>query len=153
MSELKIDEVVFDKLVKILKKHGLSELEYQDGETRIKISTATSQVQNIASIEQVSKISSKSLELATENGQDLALHEGALKSPMVGTSYMAPEPGASDFVALGQIVQKGDPVLIIEAMKVMNLIKAHKSGKIIHIAVTNCSPIEYGQLLVVIENQ
>jgi acetyl-CoA carboxylase biotin carboxyl carrier protein len=78
-------------------------------------------------------------------------HEGALKSPMVGTCYLAPEPGAANFINLGDTVQKDQPVLIIEAMKVMNLIKAHKAGTVTKIAVKNSDPVEYGQILLVIE--
>lgn len=82
---------------------------------------------------------------------DYSNSPGAIKSPMVGTCYLSPEPGATKFVNEGDIVKKDQPLLIIEAMKVMNYIKAPRDGKIIHIAVDDAQPIEFGQLLLVIE--
>lgn len=84
----------------------------------------------------------------TQNYQN---HPGAIKSPMVGTCYLSSEPNAPTFVNLGDTIKKGQPLLIIEAMKVMNYIKAPKDGKIVHIAVKDAQPIEYDQLLMVIE--
>lgn len=78
-------------------------------------------------------------------------HPGAVKSPMVGTCYLSPEPNSPTFVRIGDAVKKDQPLLIIEAMKVMNYIKAPKDGKLIHIAVEDAQPVEFGQLLVVIE--
>lgn len=76
---------------------------------------------------------------------------GAVTSPMVGTVYLSPEPGASNFVSKGDSVQEGDTLLIIEAMKVMNQIKAEKGGTVTHIAVDNEQPVEFGDVLVTIE--
>ena len=78
-------------------------------------------------------------------------HPGAVNSPMVGTAYSAPEPGKEPFIKLNSQVSKGDTLLIIEAMKVMNTITASKSGKIVFIGFEDSQPIEYDQLLVVIE--
>ncbi len=83
--------------------------------------------------------------------QDYGNHPGAVKSPMVGTCYLSPEPGVPTFVKTGDTVKKDQPLLIIEAMKVMNYIKAPKEGKIIHIAVEDAQPVEFGQLLMVID--
>ena len=76
---------------------------------------------------------------------------GAVNSPMVGTAYSSPEPGKETFIKLNSLVSIGDTLLIIEAMKVMNSITAHKSGKIVHIGFEDGQPIEFNQLLVVIE--
>ena len=84
-------------------------------------------------------------------GENLADHPGALKSPMVGTYYEGPEPGAPAFVKEGDTVKKGQTVCILEAMKVMNPITANKDGTVTHIACENGQPIEYDQLLLVIE--
>ncbi|MDR3030884.1 MAG: acetyl-CoA carboxylase, biotin carboxyl carrier protein [Holosporales bacterium] len=151
MASFKIDESVFDKLAEILKKHNLTEIEYKDGETKIRMSMAnnSSSVDTIATLGQAPK--SISIEAGPPLPTDFSKHPGALKSPMVGTCYLAPEPGAVNFVSIGDSVQEGQPLLIIEAMKVMNLIKSPKAGKIIHVAVKNSDPIEFGQLLVVIE--
>lgn len=82
---------------------------------------------------------------------DISSHPGTLTSPMVGTVYLAPEPGAPNFVAIGDNVTEGQTVLIVEAMKTMNQIPAHKSGKLTQILVENEHPIEYGEPLLIIE--
>jgi acetyl-CoA carboxylase biotin carboxyl carrier protein len=155
---LKIDESALDKLADILKRHNLSEVEYGDGDIRIKLTSYGKERQvNVSSAPpssvciQQTQDSSVSDQSEKDGALDLASHAGAVKSPMVGTCYLSPEPGAKNFVTLGDVVQNGQPILIIEAMKVMNLIKSQKAGKIIHIAVSNLDPIEYGQLLFVIE--
>jgi len=76
---------------------------------------------------------------------------GAVKAPMVGTAYLAPQPGELPFVRLGDIVTEGQPLLIIEAMKVMNEIRAHRPGRIAQILVVDAQPVEYGAILMLIE--
>ncbi|WP_332714071.1 acetyl-CoA carboxylase biotin carboxyl carrier protein [Pelagibacterium mangrovi] len=83
--------------------------------------------------------------------EDLASNPNTLTSPMVGTAYLAPEPGAKPFVEIGAKVTEGQTVLIIEAMKTMNQIPAHKSGTVTRVLVDDASPVEYGEPLVVIE--
>lgn len=84
-------------------------------------------------------------------GNDFANHPGAVKSPMVGTYYESAEPGAPAFIAVGDKVTKGQTLCIIEAMKVMNTISAPASGTVKHIACSNATPVEFDQLLVVVE--
>ncbi|GGA60088.1 acetyl-CoA carboxylase biotin carboxyl carrier protein [Pelagibacterium lentulum] len=88
---------------------------------------------------------------AAPAAEDLASNPGTLTSPMVGTAYMAPEPGAKPFVEIGSKVAEGQTVLIVEAMKTMNQIPAHKSGTVTRILVDDASPVEYGEPLLVIE--
>jgi len=88
---------------------------------------------------------------AASSGDDYANHAGAVKSPMVGTYYESAEPGAAPFVKEGDTVAKGQTICIIEAMKVMNTITASQAGTVKHIACENGQPVEYDQLLVVIE--
>ena len=88
---------------------------------------------------------------AATGGDDYANHAGAVKSPMVGTYYESAEPGAAPFVKEGDTVAKGQTICIIEAMKVMNTITASQAGTVKHIACENGQPVEYDQLLVVIE--
>lgn len=88
---------------------------------------------------------------AASGGDDYANHAGAVKSPMVGTYYESAEPGAAPFVKEGDTVAKGQTICIIEAMKVMNTITASQAGTVKHIACENGQPVEYDQLLVVIE--
>ena len=76
---------------------------------------------------------------------------GAVKAPIVGTAYLAPQPGAPPFVRLGDIVAEGQPLLIIEAMKVMNQIRAHRPGRLAQILVADAQPVEYGAVLMLIE--
>jgi acetyl-CoA carboxylase biotin carboxyl carrier protein len=87
----------------------------------------------------------------TDGGADPASHPGAVTSPMVGTVYMAAEPGAAPFVSVGQQVKEGDTVLIIEAMKTMNHIPAPRAGTIKRILVEDAGPVEFGAPLVIIE--
>ncbi len=150
---LKIDESVFDKLAEVLKKHNLTEVEYKYGDIKIKLSSNNFSQSSVPITQQKTVIEeqTKPLENEPTKEKDYNKHPGAVKSPMVGTCYMASEPGASPFISLGDSVQEGQPLLIIEAMKVMNLIKSPKAGKVVHIAVSNSDPIEFGQLLVVIE--
>jgi acetyl-CoA carboxylase biotin carboxyl carrier protein len=151
---MKVDESVFDRLVDILKKHGLNELEYSDRDVKIRIVASRG---NLVQTDIVSASTCNiqlSAEQETKNTPEImnfASHAGAVTSPMVGTCYLAPEPGARNFISVGESVQEGQPLVIIEAMKVMNLIKAPRAGKVIHIAVNNLEPIEFGQLLCVIE--
>ena len=154
MTSFKIDESVFDKLADILKKHNLSEIEYKDGDAKIRIcahNNVPTQVCSINTQEQQKTSGEIRSESQISEIKDFSNHIGAIKSPMVGTCYTAPEPGSPNFIEVGDEVQAGQPILIIEAMKVMNLIKAPKSGKIIHVAVSNGDPVEYDQLLLVIE--
>lgn len=88
---------------------------------------------------------------AAASADDLASNPGTLTSPMVGTAYLAPEPGAENYVSVGTKVAEGQTVLIVEAMKTMNQIPAHKSGTVTRILIEDAQPVEYGEPLVVIE--
>jgi acetyl-CoA carboxylase biotin carboxyl carrier protein len=88
---------------------------------------------------------------ASATPEDPAKHPGAVPSPMVGTAYLRPEPGAAPFVSVGDQVKEGQTLLIIEAMKTMNQIPAPKAGKVSRILVEDASPVEYGSPLVIIE--
>jgi acetyl-CoA carboxylase biotin carboxyl carrier protein len=85
-----------------------------------------------------------------ETSADLSANPGALKSPMVGTAYIAPEPGAKPFCKVGDQVSEGQTLFIVEAMKTMNPITAHKSGKIDQILVVNAQAVEFGEVLAII---
>jgi acetyl-CoA carboxylase biotin carboxyl carrier protein len=83
--------------------------------------------------------------------QDLAAHPGAVASPMVGVAYLSPEPGSPPFVSVGQAVAAGQPLLLIEAMKTFNQIKAPKAGTVASILVQSGAPVEYGEVLIILE--
>ena len=142
-------------LSNIVNNDNLSELEYETDEFKIKIAKHSkeifSQVQSIVgqapketSVEETNKTISTVDKFTSE-------HTGAVNSPMVGTAYSSSEPGKEPFIKINSSVEKGDTLLIIEAMKVMNSITAHKSGKIIFIGFEDNQPVEYKQILLIIE--
>ncbi|MBX9942925.1 MAG: acetyl-CoA carboxylase, biotin carboxyl carrier protein, partial [Reyranella sp.] len=88
---------------------------------------------------------------APAGGADLAKHPGAVTSPMVGTAYLAPEPGKPNFVSIGDKVAAGQTLLIIEAMKTFNPIKAPKAGTVAQILIDNAQPVEFGEALMIVE--
>ena len=139
--------------VDMMNKDNLSELEYEHLDVKIKISNKiTNDNENIfrtinKNIEEVKIDNDTKNNLETPNNN----HPGALNSPMVGTAYAAAEPGKDPFVKINSSVKKGDTVLIIEAMKVMNSITAHKSGKITFIGFEDNQPVEFNQILLIIE--
>ena len=154
MSSLKFDEKVFEKLAAILKTNDLTEIEYNEGETKIRMTRQQVNREIVCSTQQLQTVVQNSNDKRIENEQqpqDYTNHPGAVTAKMVGTCYLAPEPGAKTFVEIGSEVMEGDSLLIIEAMKVMNIIKSPIGGKVVHIAVQDGEPVEFGQLLVVIE--
>ena len=139
----------------IVNNDNLSELEYETDDFKIKIAkqsreitagihTIANQAPKEISVEELNKTISNSDKFTNE-------HPGALNSPMVGTAYSSSEPGKDPFIKINSTVEKGDTLLIIEAMKVMNTIAAHKSGKITFIGFEDNQPIEFNQLLLIIE--
>ena len=146
---------IIQKFVDMVIKNNLLELEYEASDFKIKvvknikIPFSTSQ-ETIGSLPDTRKNKDVS-ETIEKLEQFTNKHAGAVNSPMVGTAYSAPEPGKDPFIKLNSQVSKGDTLLIIEAMKVMNTITAHKSGKILFIGFEDKQPVEFDQLLVVIE--
>ena len=146
---------IVQQCVDMVNKDNLLELEYEADDFKVKVvknmktSFSTPQetivsIPNASENEEASK-SIKKVEQFTNK------HPGAVNSPMVGTAYSAPEPGKDSFIKLNSQVTKGDTLLIIEAMKVMNTIAAPKSGKVVFIGFEDSQPVEFDQLLVVIE--
>ena len=145
---------IVQDFVDIVNNNDLSELEYEAKDFKIKIINNCNNLPN--SQETVihtakANVSEKSNKIQNEPENFTNKHPGAVNSPMVGTAYSSPEPGKETFVKLNSLVSKGDTLLIIEAMKVMNSITAHKSGKVVFIGFVNSQPIEFDQVLVVIE--
>ena len=140
--------------VDIVNKDNLSELEYEADGIKVKIVSKNflqdkPQDQIIHKVEkrEIKELPKKDVETAKFTSE----HPGAVNSPMVGTAYSAPEPGKEPFIKLNSSVSKGDTLLIIEAMKVMNTIVAHKSGKVVFIGFEDSQPVEFNELLVIIE--
>jgi acetyl-CoA carboxylase biotin carboxyl carrier protein len=142
----KIDEEAIRKLAKLLDETKLTEIEISDEEDRsIRVSRGTTGVVAAAPALAAAPAVAGAAPIA---GAD---HPNAVKSPMVGTVYMSASPGAPAFIESGKAVKQGDTLLIVEAMKVMNPIKAPKAGMVKDILVGDGQPVEFGQALVVIE--
>ncbi|MDA0340140.1 MAG: acetyl-CoA carboxylase, biotin carboxyl carrier protein [Proteobacteria bacterium] len=140
-----VDSELVHKLAKLLEETGLGEIEYATDTWRIRVARPTAPVTTLAA-----PPFTAAAPVVAEAAPAID-HAGALKSPMVGTAYLAPDPQSSPFVSVGSSVVEGDTVMIIEAMKVMNTIPAHRSGMIKEILVTSGQPAEFGQVLMVIE--
>lgn len=148
-----IDGDAVRQLANILVETDLSEIEYEDDGRRVRVAravAATAMVTPVAAPTVVSAPVTPAIDTPAPVA-DVSKHPGLVKSPLVGTAYIAPEPGASPFVSVGASVTAGQTLLIIEAMKVMNPIKATKSGKISQIFVTDGQPIEFDEPLMIIE--
>jgi acetyl-CoA carboxylase biotin carboxyl carrier protein len=139
-----LDAELIRTLAALLNETGLTEIEYAIGDRRIRVA----RVPQGAGPAPIRAAAAATDILA---GAPPAEHAGAVKAPMVGTAYLAPEPGAPPFVRLGDSVADGQPLLIIESMKVMNQIGAHRSGRISQILVADAQPVEYGAVLMLIE--
>ncbi len=139
------DEDTIRGLARLLDETGLTEIEIERGGERIRIGRKARSVQVAAP----AAVAAAPL-VASPVGEP-AKHPGAVPSPMVGTAYLAPSPGARPFVDVGQAVKAGETVLIIEAMKTMNQIPATRSGTVTQILVEDGQPVEFGEILMIIE--
>jgi acetyl-CoA carboxylase biotin carboxyl carrier protein len=142
--DLDIDAV--RKLAKLLEETGLSEIEYAEGDRKIRCVGLRATVQVAAPVAAAPAVAAPAAAPAAP-----VVSGTPVPSPMVGTIYMAPSPGAAPFIKVGDKVKQGDTLLIIEAMKVMNPIKAPKGGTITQISVEDAKPVEFGETLVIIE--
>ena len=147
-SEPQVDAALIRQLADLLSETGLTEIEYGHGEMRIRVARHAAPVAAMAYPTAPSPASAPAAAGASE--ADLGPGE-PVKSPMVGTVYLAPEPGAPSFVRAGEQVNQGQTLLIIEAMKVMNQIRAPKAGRIARILVADGAPVEFGEVLVLID--
>ena len=139
---MKIDKKLIKELVDHLDEFNLTELEYSDGEKKIKVSKGSK-----ANLEQRSNavVSNNKAVLSSEE-------EGtAVKSPIIGTAYLAPEPGSKKFIEIGDKIKKGQTIMIIEAMKTMNHVPSTSDGVVKKILVNDGQPVEFGQTLVLLK--
>tara|TARA_B100000886_G_C20270032_1_gene426661 strand:+ start:106 stop:531 length:426 start_codon:yes stop_codon:yes gene_type:complete len=141
---MKIDKKLIKELVDNLKEFDLTELEYQDGPKKIKVSKAFKSIE-------VGKTSSvvspnKSVLKSTDESDGIRV-----KSPIIGTAYLSPEPGAKKFVEVGDKIKKGQTVMIVEAMKTMNHVPSTADGEIKKILIEDGQPVEFGQTLVLLK--
>jgi acetyl-CoA carboxylase biotin carboxyl carrier protein len=139
-------------LAELLNKTGLSEIEIEKSGLKVRVARAVTVQAAVAAPAAVAAAPAPPAAGAGKPaGNDPAKHPGAVKSPMVGTCYRSPEPGAPVFIDVGSRVSQGDTLLIIEAMKTMNQIPAPHAGKVTAVLVENGQPVEFGEPLVIIE--
>ncbi len=151
---MKIDSKAIKQLAKLLDETGLNEIEVAEGEQMIRVNKGAMIAGATVAAAAPSMPSDPTVpQAANTSAPDTVTgdHPGAVTSPMVGTAYASPEPSAPNFAPKGSQVSEGDTLLIIEAMKVMNPIKAHKSGTVTQVLFENGQPIEFGDVLMVIE--
>lgn len=147
----RIDQQMIRDLADLLNETGLTEIEWSEGALKVRV-TKGGTVMAAAPMPAYAPAPAGGAAPATAAAaSDDAAHPGAVKSPMVGTVYVAPEPGAAAFVKVGDTVNAGQTVLIVEAMKTMNPITAPKGGRVARILIENQQPVEFGQVLLVIE--
>ena len=140
------------KLSQLMSKEKITKLKYERSDFKLSIDKNT-QSENLTTFQTPKLVETEIKEnknLETKTNFDVN-HPGALKAPMVGTAYVSPEPGKAPFIRIGDTVSNNQPLLIIEAMKVMNTITAPKGGKIAFIGFEDGQPVEFEQLLVIIE--
>lgn len=153
MAKIDIDSELIRELAHLLEETGLTEIEVGDGERRIRVARGPAGlVQAMAAPVAATVAAPAASATSAERAVKIdASHPGAVTSPMVGTVYVAPEPGAPPFVQAGDKVNEGQTLFIVEAMKVMNPIRAPRSGKVAQVLVENGAPVEYGEVLLLLE--
>ena len=145
MSGFDVDSDLIRRLAELLDETGLSEIEVGEGEHRVRVVRAGTD----AAAPAANPAPAAADAPATADAD--ASHPGAVTSPMVGTVYTAPEPGAPPYVKVGDTVSEGQPLFVIEAMKVMNPIRAPRAGTVTRVLVQNRDPVEYGDVLLILE--
>jgi acetyl-CoA carboxylase biotin carboxyl carrier protein len=151
MAKFEMDTEFVRKLAQILHETHLGEIELADGDKRIRVARPTVSVAAPAAVPVMSAAPAGAPAGAAASSADLGKHPGAVTSPMIGTAYLAPEPGKPNFVSVGDKVTAGQTLLIIEAMKTFNPIKAPKAGTVTQILVANARPVEFGEPLMIVE--
>ena len=141
---MKINKKLIKELVDHLKEFELTELEYQEGQNKIKVSKASKSIDKIKTSAVVSP--NKSVLKSSDESEGIRV-----KSPIIGTAYLAPEPGAKKFVEVGDKIKKGQTVMIVEAMKTMNHVPSTADGEVKKILIENGSPVEFGQTLILLK--
>ena len=140
---MKINKNIIKELTEYLKEFDLTEIEYTEKDIKVKVSKSSGT--NIATVKEIKS------ELKTENIKLDNISGTEVPSPMIGTAYLAPEPGGKKFVEVGKKINKGDTIMIVEAMKTMNHVPSPIAGTIKKICVEDGQPVEYGHTIAIIE--
>ena len=141
---MKIDKKLIIELVYHLNEFNLTELEYQDGQTKVKVSKASKGIEQVKS---ASLVSPNKAVLSEKDDSDGI----RVKSPIIGTAYLSPEPGAKKFIELGDKIKKGQTVMIVEAMKTMNHVPSSSDGVVSEICVDDGQPVEFDQKIIILK--
>ena len=144
---MKIDKKIIKELTEYLDEFNLTELEYTTKDTKIKVSKNNNTLNNQA----LKNLSVNNLSNTDSKDTANKISGIEVKSPIIGTAYHAPEPGAKKFVEVGKKIKKGDTVMIVEAMKTMNHVPSTSSGMVKEILVADGQPVEFGQVLITLE--
>ena len=143
---MKIDKKIIKELTDYLSEFNLTEIEYTEKDIKVKVSKSISSNSN----QVVSSISSNPINTETQN-QKKIISGIEITSPIIGTAYHSPEPGAKKFIEVGKKIKKGDTIMIVEAMKTMNHVPSSSDGIVKEICVDDGQPVEFGQTLIVLE--
>jgi len=144
---MKIDKNIIKELTEYLNEFNLTEIEYTDKDTKIKVSKSTSSI----STQSLSIPNPPSPGRVAAEAMEEKIYGTEVKSPIIGTAYLAAEPGAKKFAEVGKKIKKGETVMIIEAMKTMNHVPSTADGIIKEICVEDGQPVEYGQTIIIVE--
>ena len=147
MTRIPFDPDAIRALAAVLSETGLTEIEIAEKDSRIRIVRAAAP----SVVAAAPLVAPAAVAAPATVAPDEASHPGAVLSPMVGVAYQSPEPGAPPFVTVGQSVEAGQTLLLIEAMKTFNQIRAPKAGTVARILVANSTPVEYGEVLLILE--
>ena len=157
-KDISIDPGLVREIAKLISETDLTEIEVEKGDLRIRVArqiTVQQMTQMVAApqpvMAPVAAAAPAAAVAATSTEANLAAHPGAVRSPMVGTAYRRPSPGANAFVEVGSVVKQGDKILLVEAMKTFNDIVAPRAGTVTQILVEDGHPVEYGEALLIIE--
>jgi acetyl-CoA carboxylase biotin carboxyl carrier protein len=143
---MKIDKKIIKELTDYLNEFNLTEIEYTDKDTKIKVSKSTSSI----STQSISSSSLPSTQKVT--AETVEMNSGTkITSPIIGTAYHSPEPGAKKFVEIGKKIKKGDTIMIVEAMKTMNHVPSTADGTVREICVEDGQPVEFGQTIIILD--
>jgi acetyl-CoA carboxylase biotin carboxyl carrier protein len=154
MAGVTFDPAAIRELAKILRDTDLTEIELVENESRIRVARqiTVQAVASVAAAPVAAPVAATAAPLPSATAPEAeGPHPGTVTSPMVGVAYLAPEPGATPFIAIGTRVAQGQTLLLIEAMKTFNQIRAPKAGTVTRILIESGSPVEYGEPLLVIE--
>ena len=144
---MKIDKKIIKELSDYLNEFNLTELEYTEKDTKIKVSKNNISISN-QSIPSSNNLEKNIAEKKLDNNKTTGIE---VKSPIIGTAYHAPEPGAKKFVEVGEKIKKGDTIMIVEAMKTMNHVPSSSDGVVKEICVADGQPVEFGQTIIILE--